>query len=1236
MANLAPPPGYALLGLGGTFNVRDQPVNQFIGARTRNQGASWLDASGLMYAGSSPRELYAAPIDSPVIAANRTIVEQLNPEIIFPWHDTMIHTPHPPLPQGFILLGQGGTFNVPGGRVHGVRMTRRNGAEWLEYEGGSYQGNSPNQYYAVRPDHPICEANRDLVMAFNPDVNFPWMMPPAPAPAPAPAWTLGPIGAIESLPVNLPPLPPGHVLLGRGTTFTAPPSDFQSHRWHIDDGNIWHRGLWGGNGMNSWYCVELGSEVAAMNMGIVDRLNPGAPVPWRANPLPQPDQMGPVVTELPLPYPEPPDGAVVLGLGRTFTVPDNWFEGWYFRTTHPQHGWQFGASFNGSVTTAWYAAAQNSEIVRMNPLPPPMDTPQPPAPPAVNPFDMPADPVAFRPWNAESQRNTYGDPRAWSGRAMEPGNLPDRCILLGWLDQLEVREGDAYRATYGTFHDWITFRTIQQPRANHFVAARPDSAIALRNPAAVAHWNPDRRQAAPGEPSVTRSFRKIDPSDHPTPLPRGFCYIGHGNEITVVGGPIIFSTPYGGSWRNDRLVGSPTVPRDTVIAAAFDSEMVKLNRHSVEFHNPGCTWDGDRVVLPPFPPLGIVLPPIPQGYEDYLVLGIANQIPATGQRRVALYYNRRQWSHSSDCNIGNGHEIQACPASSLEVQQNMERAAFYNPVRFLELFPPPVVPRYSDGSPRLFNLSFNGIPMASREEWENTASPLVINTANFPEVTNAIWEALFWPAPEDFIDTWAEREPVILAGVDFHLIPVVADVVEVVAVAESERSISDVITRAAAGVLLRGGLNDHFQFLENGELVVNPQSPPTLEQGYEIIRRTLEMRETGNKIENFSAWMLGMLGDQLENLYGDAFDVSMVLAQTNRALNTYQLAVGVFRSCWATRRQNLSYTHHREAFYSKITADQREFVLDTASELGLTVAEQRKLTSYVRIYGEESLVEDMPADAQELLERVETRSVNKHYMFFLRADNRWYRYRGPFEHIPNGADPILNADTRAILNRDGTPQGLDEWVPPGVVVPSLRGHAATNARNREAALAGDEPVRRSRGGNTQRAQPADGTFGFGPEPEAIPTPPIMVDPVPEGMLDPSTAGELHTGEIRGMGYRVLGETDNLPTLEGGPWTNVPIDAATGQAVWDTHQEAEWNPDAAPIPQQAQEAFDVVQRQQIADHRERLLQALDQASPWTADDLGTIVHTGGAVAPVQRPERAIPEALARAIADDREL
>jgi hypothetical protein len=291
--------------------------------------------------------------------------------------------------------------------------------------------------------------------------------------------------------------------------------------------------------------------------------------------------------------------------------------------------------------------------------------------------------------------------------------------------------------------------------------------------------------------------------------------------------------------------------------------------------------------------------------------------------------------------------------------------------------------------------------------------------------------------PEVMIESWIEKEPSLIASIEFLPIQKDDGGVDVHAISESTATIADVITKAAAGVMLRGGFSNHFRYMEDGALVIDPSSPPTVDQAYELLKRTLEMKETASKLDNYSAWMLGMIADQFETYFGEHFDPSVVMAQTSRAYNTYICSLGTFRKWW-TEKRPLSFTHHREVEYTKhLDHETGGKVLDLSVKYKLTVLQQRKLISYAKRFDINALEQDMAADGQEdvedLMERIDIRAVNKRYLFFLRSTNRWYEYKGPFENIPNGASPIINADSRQIMGQDGSASKPDEWVPVGTI-----------------------------------------------------------------------------------------------------------------------------------------------------------------------------------------------------------
>jgi len=291
--------------------------------------------------------------------------------------------------------------------------------------------------------------------------------------------------------------------------------------------------------------------------------------------------------------------------------------------------------------------------------------------------------------------------------------------------------------------------------------------------------------------------------------------------------------------------------------------------------------------------------------------------------------------------------------------------------------------------------------------------------------------------------------------------------------------IASIIVRAAAGTLMMGGMSNHFQVTEDRRIILNAENPPTLAQGYEMIRRTLTLKDTGAKLENFSSWTMGALLDEMDRFFGDDFDMTEAMGQIDRAYNTAVCALGVYRA-FPARPWDLSYTHYREAWFAKFPAAEdnleeqnrlKSFVLAESERLGLTVNQQRKVISFVRAYGTEALAEAPAEDLDALMRRLEIRAVNRNFIFQLR--DQWYSYRGPFENIPNGAINILNSDTRQLMGATGTPVNLDVWTPVGAPIANPNGQLAARenaiARARETGEPVDEHA--ATGGNRHLVLP---------------------------------------------------------------------------------------------------------------------------------------------------------------------
>ena len=325
---------------------------------------------------------------------------------------------------------------------------------------------------------------------------------------------------------------------------------------------------------------------------------------------------------------------------------------------------------------------------------------------------------------------------------------------------------------------------------------------------------------------------------------------------------------------------------------------------------------------------------------------------------------------------------------------------------------------------------YNGVPINERNELVKLASK---DSGGEMEASlvNAVWDLRNSLDPETAAIKLIDLNPGLFASIDFMKSEKEKDDgIDLASMAEANISVSDIIVKATAAVMLNGGLSDHFVYLDSGEMIVNPECPPDLTQGNELLRRILEVKETGQKIENYSSWTMGMISDMLETYFQDRFDPTMVMEATNTSYNTYTTSLNVFRRRWHNRRKELSYTHHKEVDYAKISDTDKELVLDLSCKLRLSVAEQRKLLSFVRVYEITGLGDEEIEDTDELMQRIRVRTVSKNFMFYDIVAKEMRKFRGPIELVPQRAQHVINTDDKTMLIPGGTWVKIPEWEQP--------------------------------------------------------------------------------------------------------------------------------------------------------------------------------------------------------------
>lgn len=939
-----------------------------------------------------------------------------------------------PIPEGFVILGAGGSFaRLDHGEFLGLCVNNQN-QNW-DSEECHWTGSLSDLIYAARIDSPIAILNGH--------------------------------GAQQPEAPPYPPVPDGYTLLGLGRSFQTGHRTHQMRLWTPGRDGWTHPSAMNGRSAAAYYIARNDSEVVAMNNITI---------------LPPTESAMTPITLSQSQIQSFPAGCVLIGRAAEISAPQDTY--WF---TAEGGAWILSSLAFPHAPGGFVAAPTDSYIAQLN-----------------------AEHVAFHQENSNGPRLAPDAPAPAPiqiFRALDPGhresrafrNIPDNHVLLGYREDITFRgaQRSTARCTYQAFHSFDPVGEIPNHHTE-FICAPVNSSLTERYLEAAIYYEGVVRSggemhlqlmalrplvAPPGEevfptPAINPLLEHAPTwaQNHP-PIPEGYVLLGMGGTFINHG-----HYPFNGAWLAEgrtewtsRHAGNEGDRPYRLYIARADQSIVAANAASRTPQEVPQPSEGDFRDIAPF----MHNRALTTLNADWVFVGFRNQLDISTAERNDLLCTWRDmliWEELRSTPRAED-EFVICRRDNTAFRAKFEDSIYHyegilRPTgrNYLEMQPimeakkiPPL--NEPSGIP-LHSLSYHGTPIANIAEFMNIAEKALIEQRNLNPLTNAVMLALTQVDPEPTIDEWVDKEPVLMGGIDFHPVKHSAAIVNVEDVATSDRPISEIITRAAAGVLLRGGLSAHFQYTEAGELLVNPENPPSIEQGYEIVKRTLEIRETALKLENYSAWTLGMLADQMERLFGDDFDPSQIMAQTSRAYNTYITSLSVYRSMWNERRAGLSFTHHKEAFYAKVEPEDKEFILDLSNELKLSVADQRKLTSYIRVHGSSKFQEDRPDSAQSLLEQVETRSVNRNFIFQLAG--RWYEYRGPFEHIPNGANPIINADTRATMTREGTPEKMEAWTPVGVEVPYERGHAATRTANREAALESGEPVEPSRGGRRDR------------------------------------------------------------------------------------------------------------------------------------------------------------------------
>lgn len=211
----------------------------------------------------------------------------------------------------------------------------------------------------------------------------------------------------------------------------------------------------------------------------------------------------------------------------------------------------------------------------------------------------------------------------------------------------------------------------------------------------------------------------------------------------------------------------------------------------------------------------------------------------------------------------------------------------------------------------------------------------------------------------------------------------------------------DVVNRAAIALMQAMSSNEAGSFIitDDGICTINPKSPPSLTDSYEVVHKVMKLRELAPKMDDKTSWMLGSIVWELEQFHGEDFEISQVVEQTEKAYNTVWTARKVYEA-FRKRRFNLSFTHHKEAFFKKIPEESKALVLHKCELYDLSSKHVRALCSIIKQDGDDSKVKAIRSanQANQLI-----KDNKKETVLYIVLDNGVLsRVRGTAEAIPTG------------------------------------------------------------------------------------------------------------------------------------------------------------------------------------------------------------------------------------------
>lgn len=237
----------------------------------------------------------------------------------------------------------------------------------------------------------------------------------------------------------------------------------------------------------------------------------------------------------------------------------------------------------------------------------------------------------------------------------------------------------------------------------------------------------------------------------------------------------------------------------------------------------------------------------------------------------------------------------------------------------------------------------------------------------------------------------------------------------------SDEQLEDVQAEVAIIQTLTASIDGHYLIGDRFQVVVNPEAVPTVQDSLQAAVKVLGFKEVTSRADDSSNWLLGNLIIAAEDFHGDSFNISQVCEETDKSYNTCATAVGVCKA-YGKSPFNLSFSHHKEAHYSKIDEDEeknkfaKNLALKHAERHGLPAKRVRDMCNFMKRHGSGPL-EGTPT-AEQIDHLLEAAKELKADYLICNDKNQWTKMKTSKEGTRPTGRIVINLTTLEVT-QDG-------------------------------------------------------------------------------------------------------------------------------------------------------------------------------------------------------------------------